>query len=273
MGWSDLHNISFASGNGAGTLTWKEDTMFNEDLPIATFASPSGMRDLCIGESGTPPDLDHPLDVQVFHIRMANSAGRREAASLLIRKMYGWRGYAVDPEQAQETNKITLYAETGGVVVGTMSLCLDSPSMLPADENFNDKLSALRDQGRRLCEPSRLAIDKGVTKRVFAALIHISYIYAHNIHRFTDYVIEVNPRHVMFYKRMLGFADFAGERLCSRVGAPAVLLRLPLSEMGANIRKWGGLMEQHGEERSFYPYFFPIWDEPGITSRLTDGRN
>ncbi len=247
--------------------------MMKEDLPIATFASPGGLRDMCIGERGTSPSLDHPLDVQVFHIRMANSAGRREAASLLIRKMYGWRGYAVEAGASHETNKITLYAETGGVVVGTMSLCLDSNSLLPADENFGDELDDLRAQGRRLCEPSKLAIDKGVTKRVFASLIHISYIYAHNIHGYTDYVIEVNPRHVMFYKRMLGFADFAPERNCTRVGAPAVLLRLPLSEMGAQIRKWGGLMEQHGEERSFYPYFFPVRDEPGITSRLTDGRN
>ncbi|MES2317112.1 MAG: long-chain N-acyl amino acid synthase [Pseudomonadota bacterium] len=247
--------------------------MMKEDLPIATFASPGSLRDLCIGERGGPPNLDHPLDVQVFHIRMANSAGRREAASLLIRKMYGWRGYAVDAGAPHEANKITLYAETGGVVVGTMSLCLDSDSLLPADENFGAELDVLRAQGRRLCEPSRLAIDKGVTKRVFASLIHISYIYAHNIHGFTDYVIEVNPRHVMFYKRMLGFADFGAERDCTRVGAPAVLLRLPLSEMGAQIAKWGGKMEQHGEERSFYPYFFPVHDEPGITGRLTDGRN
>ncbi|MEJ7807363.1 MAG: long-chain N-acyl amino acid synthase [Telluria sp.] len=247
--------------------------MIKDDLPIATFASPAGMRDLCIGESGTAASLDHPLDVQVFHIRMANSAGRREAASLLIRKMYGWRGYAVDGSAPPEANKITLYAETGGVVVGTMSLCLDSDALLPADENFSDQLDGLRRQGRRLCEPSRLAIDKGVTKRVFASLIHISYIYAHNIHGYTDYIIEVNPRHVMFYKRMLGFSDFGAERQCTRVDAPAVLLRLALSDMGAMIAKWGGLMEQHGEERSFYPYFFPSWDEPGITSRLTMGRN
>jgi hypothetical protein len=253
--------------------------MMKEDLPIATFASPAGMRELCIGERGAPTDLDHPLDVQVFHIRMANSAGRREAASLLIRKMYGWRGYAVDENEPaavpglHDANKITLYAETGGVVVGTMSLCMDSRSLLPADDNFSGELDGLRLQGRRLCEPSRLAIDKGVTKRVFASLIHISYIYAHNIHGYSDYIIEVNPRHVMFYKRMLGFTDFGAERPCSRVGAPAVLLRLPLSVMGEQIRKWGGLMEQHGEERSFYPYFFPVWDEPGITARLMAGRN
>ena len=118
-----------------------------------------------------------------------------------------------------------------------MTLCLDNEeSGLPADENFRDKLDTLRVQGRRLCEPSRLAIDKGVSKRVFAALIHISYIYAHNIHGFTDYVIEVNPRHVVFYKRMLGFKDFGGERECTRVGAPAVLLRLDAKRL-AQLQK------------------------------------
>ena len=81
-------------------------------------------------------------------------------------------------------------------------------------------------------------------------------------------MIEVNPRHVAFYRRMLGFADFGGERPCSRVGAPAVLLRLPLDQMGANIRKWGGGGNRQAAERSFYPYFFPACDEPAISARL-----
>jgi hypothetical protein len=243
-----------------------------DDDAIVSFEVDSGTRDYVIGEGQAEAALDHPLDQQLFHIRMANSMGRREAASLLLRKMYGWRGYAVDPGVHHAPNKITLFAETGGQTVGTMSLCLDNDEIgLPADENFRDKLDDLRAQRRLLCEPSRLAIDKGVSKRVFAALIHISYIYAHNIHGYTDYVIEVNPRHVMFYKRMLGFRDFGGQRDCTRVGAPAVLLRLELDYMGEQIRKFGGLMEQHDNERSFYPYFFPTWDEPGITGRLISG--
>ncbi|MFP5393736.1 MAG: N-acyl amino acid synthase FeeM domain-containing protein [Gammaproteobacteria bacterium] len=245
--------------------------MLHEELPIASFQSPLSPREYCASERA-PHTPSHPLDMQVFNIRLANSAGRREAASLLIRKMYGWRGYAIDPAEPMQANKITLYAETGGQVVGTMSLCLDGPQGLPADDNFSDRLDQLRAAGGRLCEPSRLAIDKGVTKRVFAALIHISYLYAHRIHGFSDYMIEVNPRHVQFYKRMLGFADFGAERPCARVGAPAVLLRLPLAHMTEQIGRWGGLMEQHGDERSFYPYFFPVWDEAGITARLASGR-
>lgn len=245
--------------------------MFDDEEPIVSFESPVGLRDMVI--EGRPQDEAQPMDVQVFNIRMANSEGRREAASLLIRKMYGWRGYAVDHTIHHEPNKILLYAETGGVTVGTMSLCLDDSAGLPADENFRDRIDELRADGRRLCEPSRLAIDKGVSKRVFASLIHISYIFAHNIHGYSDYIIEVNPRHVMFYKRMLGFADFGGQRTCTRVGAPAVLLRLQLSYMREQIQKFGGLFENGGAERSFYPYFFPVRDEPGITARIITGRS
>jgi hypothetical protein len=241
--------------------------MLVEEYSIATFEEPATAPAEPAGPDQADAAIVRNSAAQVFHVRMARSDRGQAAAGLLLRKMYAWRGYAFEVDAQQGANKITLYAETGGVLVGTMSLCLDRGG-LPADENFGDKLDLLRRQGRRLCEPSRLAIDKGMSKRVFAALIHISYIYAHKLQGFTDYVIEVNPRHVAFYKRMLGFADFGGARACPRVGAPAVLLRLPLDYMGAQIRKWGGAMEQHGEERSFYPYFFPVWDEPGITARL-----
>jgi hypothetical protein len=240
---------------------------------IISFADRPGMRELVIGEGAHDPAEDHEIDRQVFNLRLANSRREREAASVLLKKMYGWRGYDVDPQAVHAPNRITLYAETGGQTVGTMSLCLDDPAQgLPADENFRHELDHLRGQGRRLCEPSRLAIDKGASRRVFAGLIHISYLYAHHIHGHTDYVIEVNPRHVMFYRRMLGFTPCGTQRNCSRVGAPAVLLRLDLDYMAAQIRQYGGMMEQHGNERSFYPYFFPPGDEAGITARLMRGQ-
>jgi hypothetical protein len=246
--------------------------MLADEQPIATFKVPVTLREPCIDGYGADDAPMHEPGAQVFHVRLASSDGGREAASMLLRKMYAWRGYGYELGSHYAGNKITLYAETGGRLVATMSLCLEVGGMLPADENFGDRLDALRREGRQLCEPSRLAIDRGVSKRVFASLIHISCIYA-RIHGCTDYVIEVNPRHVAFYTRMLGFTDFGGERACSRVGAPAVLLRLPLSYMSAQIRRWGGTAAQEGQERSFYRYFFPAWDEPGITARLVAGIN
>jgi hypothetical protein len=245
--------------------------MLVDEQAIATFEAPAALP----APRPDPRNSAGPLPpaAQLFHVRLATSGDGQAAASVLLRKMYAWRGYAFEVADHQAANQITLYAETGGVLVGTMSLCLDRDGQLPADANFRAELDALRRQGRRLAEPSRLAIDRGVSKYVFAALIHSSYLYARNIAGFTDYVIEVNPRHVAFYKRMLGFVEFGAERACSRVGAPAVLLRLPLDYMAVQIRRLAGKREQDAEERSFYPYFFPVWDEPGITARLLAGCN
>lgn len=245
---------------------FRETSMLVDELPIATFQAAPIQAPRTQGASSAGQAPARP-DNQVFNIRVALSAGCHADSGALVRRMYAWRGYAFEAGEGGY-DRVTLYAETGGELVGTMSLCLDRDNRLPADENFGDRLDILRAENRRLCEPSRLAIDAGTSKRVFAALIHISYMYASELHGFTDYIIEVNPRHVAFYKRMLGFTDFGGERPCSRVGAPAVLLRLTLDQMGNQIRKWAGSFEQGAGERSFYPYFFPMWDVPDIRARL-----
>lgn len=240
--------------------------MLVDEMPIASFQAPPAQA---VGAARRAGGQAAPRSgPQLFNIRVALSAGRHADTGALVRRMYAWRGYAFEAGERGAADKVTLYAETGGELVGTMSLWLDKGNALPADEHFRDRLDVLRRQGRRLAEPSRLAIDAGMSKRVFAALIHISYLYARELRGYTDYVIEVNPRHVAFYERMLGFVSYGGERTCSRVGAPAVLLRLPLDEMGAQIRKWGGSDAQHGGERSFYPHFFAAGEEPAISARL-----
>lgn len=243
----------------------------HDELTIVSFQSPNRLADVH-ALNPAHEDCDVPCAAQEFHVRMANSEGRREAATLLLKKMYAWRGYSVESSTNEEPNVITLTADTNGSTVGTMTLCFDSEIGLPADETFHQELESLRVMNRRLCEPSRLAIDRGTPTRVFAALMHISYIYSHRMHCYDDYVIEVNPRHAMFYKRMLGFQDFGSERLCARVNAPAVLLRLECQYMADKIAQFGGLFENAAKERSFYPFFFSSIDELGIHDRLVTGR-
>lgn len=222
--------------------------MLVDDCPIATFTEP--------GASGP-----------AYLIRLAATPGLQGAAGTLLSKMYSWRGYACGPGEPAG-GRTVFVAEADGVTIGTMSVCLDRTGWLPADEHFGMQLSALRRQGRRLCEPSRLAIDKGMSKRVFAALIHVSFVYAHRIAGYSDYIIEVNPRHVLFYQQMLGFVTLGQPVTCQRVGAPAVLLRLPLAEMGARIRRSGGSFAGAAPERSFYPWFFSPPEEAQIVARL-----
>jgi hypothetical protein len=246
--------------------------IFRDESTIVSFQSPNRARDPGMLQLQEADDADSPFDLQEFNIRMANSQGRREAATMLLKKMYSWRGYSVEAPPAAQPNAITLTADTAGKTVGTMTLCFDGEDGLPADATFKAELDSLRAQSRRLCEPSRLAIDKDTPKRVFAALMHISYIYSHKMHLYTDYVIEVNPRHAVFYKRMLGFHDFGPERMCARVDAPAVLLRLECQHMADQINKFGGLFENATKERSFYPFFFSSRDEIGIHHRLKTGQ-
>jgi hypothetical protein len=209
------------------------------------------------------------LDQQQFKIRLANSDGRRESASLLIKKMYTWRGYETAGASSDTPNRITLIADLEGHVISTLTIGLDSGAGLLVDTLYKDEIDRLRQDQRRVSEFTKLAVDQAVkSKRVLASLFHLAYIYAHLIHGATDTVIEVNPRHTLFYKRMLGFEQLGQERMCPRVNAPAVLLHLPFAFATKEIARHGGAFVEIPGVKSIYPYFFSRQDESGMVARL-----
>lgn len=239
---------------------------------IVEFQSPHKLREMCISQNGVQQGVNNiAVDQQKFKIRLATSDDRTQSASLLIQKMYSWRGYDAAAIQ-RDPNRVTLLAFDQDAIVGTLTLGLDSPVGLLVDELYKPEIDVLRAEGRKVCELTKLAVDESVkSKQVLAALFHIAYIYGHNIHHGTDFVIEVNPRHVLFYKRMLGFNHYGPERLCERVSAPAVLLLLELDYSEREIERLGGLGKDAVNEKSLYPYFFTKQDELGITTRLQRG--
>lgn len=241
---------------------------------IVAFPSPHKLRELCHPQDGKQPGVKElAVKQQEFKIRVAATEERTRSASLLIQKMYSWRGYHA-AEMQRDPNRITLLAFGENKIVGTLTLGLDSPVGLLVDELYKPEVDSLRAQGRRVCEIIKLALDEGLSsKPVLAALFHISFIYGHNIHQGTDFVIEVNPRHVAFYRRMLGFELFGSERMCGRVNAPAVLLRLDLSYARLQIERLGGLRQRPPGEKSLYQYGFSRQEEEGITHRLLNEPN
>lgn len=241
------------------------------DKTIVSFQSPYRLRDLCLDQSADTTQAETRGDRQEFKVRLATTEDRRKAASLLIEKMYSWRGYEANP-LGQDPNKITLVAYQEDKVVGTLTLGLDSPGGMVVDQLYKNEADQLRAQGRKICDVTKLAVDQDIkSKNVLGALFHLSVIYGHNIHQATDFLIEVNPRHALFYQRMIGFVPFGQEKLCPRVNAPAVLLKLDLAYADEQVKKYGGLgAEAHGV-RSIYPYWFSKEDELGITQRLLRG--
>lgn len=218
-------------------------------------------------------DQDRHVDLartQEFHVRLANTEERRESASILIKRMYTWRGYGDGGKLPENPNRITLLASgTGNAAIGTLSVGLDLEGGLLADEMYHEELDRLREEGCVLCEYNRLAIDPKIkSKRIISSLFHIAYLYPHRLFGATDGVLEVNPRHVKFYMRMLGFTLLGPEKICSRVNAPSVLLRTNFAYMAHQVEQLGGLMDKVPHEKSLYPYFFTKADETGIVGRL-----
>jgi len=218
-----------------------------------------------------PTVFDEPAGVQrLFKIRAADSSGQRSSASILINRMYATRGYPSNPlPEHAVPDRITLTASDHDSVMGTISIGFDSSLGLLCDELYQDEINQLRDKGWRVCEFTKLAMDSVVkSKRVLASLFHVAYVYAHRIKGFHRLLIEVNPRHVRYYQRMLGFEVWGPQRMNRRVSAPAVLLMLDFNHARDQIGRLGGRADLIETERSLYPYFFSVPEEAGIVGRL-----
>jgi hypothetical protein len=205
-----------------------------------------------------------------FKIRVAKLGGRRREAGKLVERRYAGRGYTI-PGVPQDPQLSTFIAYDEGHLVGTVSVRLDSDKGLSADDLYRNEIDALRAAGARVCEFTRLAVDKNAaSKPVLAGLFHTAYLYASVIREFTHAVIEVNPRHVAFYGRALRFDPIGGERMNRRVDAPAVLLCAPFATIAEGIANCAGKPDAPGAGRSLFLYGFPPDDEPGVLRRLRE---
>jgi len=213
---------------------------------------------------------DGPSGPRKFKIKAADSSSRRGLIEGLLRDRYAWRGYQSVALAAEQTvDRFTLAAIDNESPLGTITVALDVGRPLGCDDAFAAELNGLRAQGRRICEFTKLAIDPTTaTKRVLAALFHVAYIVAHRLRGYDTLVIEVNPRHVRYYERMLGCRILGEERMNRSVKAPAVLLTCDFAEIRAQIGEFGGQPERAAGERSLYPFAFSLSEEAGIISRM-----
>ncbi len=231
-------------------------------------AQPLRLRSLTLATADIPALQDSGGSQGGFKIRVAKLGGRKREAGKLVEHRYQGRGYTIPVGNAQP-ELTTFIAYDEGALVGTVSVRLDSANGLSADADFHAEVEALRGAGARLCEFTRLAVDRTVaSKPVLAGLFHTAYLYAAVISHCTHAVIEVNPRHVTFYRRSLGFDTIGGERINRRVGAPAVLLGTPFASIRDGIERYAGKPQVAGASHSLFLHGFPPDEEPGVLARL-----
>jgi hypothetical protein len=212
-----------------------------------------------------------PSGERLYTIRAADTDGHRSAARILVSRMYEWRGYAGASAAPvlREAEQVTLVASEQGTTLATLTVGFDSAAGLFVDDLFDDRTAPLRATHDHLCEFTKLAVDGLVrSKRVLASLFHMAFLHALEIGHCDLILIEVNPRHVRYYQRMLGFEQRGQQRLNQRVGAPAVLLSLEMHHAATQIARFGGRPELAAAERSLYPYFFSPIEVAGILRRV-----
>ncbi len=182
----------------------------------------------------------------------------------LVERRYGDRGLTVTRERYSSRNQdgdiVCTARDRDQQIVGTLSVRFDGKGGLHADQLFQAELDEWRAAGITLCEFGGLAVDKHShdPKRVLAQIFHLGYLHAHRRARVDRLVIEVNPRHVGFYRRCLGLVPYTAARHNPRVDAPAVLMSIDFATIREQIALWGGHPDSLASARSLYPL---AWDE------------
>jgi hypothetical protein len=227
-------------------------------------------RSLTLTEANVPALEDASTIEGAFKIRVAKRTGARRDAWSLVERRYTGRGYTI-PGRKPKTNVFTFIAYDEGQIVGTVGLGVDTGKGLSADQLYKPEIDALRAKGWRICEFTRLAVDRtAASKPVLAGLFQTAYLYAAVIRGYTHAVIEVNPRHVAFYGTALKFEPTGPERINRRVNAPAVLLCASFAAIADGLAKYGGKPPAPGTRRTLFHYGFPPEEEQGVLQRLRE---
>jgi len=231
-------------------------------------------RDVALRLKGLPVEAPAPPVGEVqggtgaFKIRLAGSHETHRAASILVQHRYAKKGYRASAARVNP-NVLTFAAYDEGRLAGTLSLRFDSPDGVAADTLYRAEIDAIRSDGRRICEFTRLAVATSRRSQpVLAGLFHTVYLFAWRVRNFDYVVIEVNPRHVGFYRRTLGFDVIGPERHNPRVDAPAVLMGISFADIAVHLHRHAGAARRTSRARSLYAYGFSPAEEAGVLGRL-----
>lgn len=215
-----------------------------------------------------------------FNFQIATKAKTRRRAYELAYRVYNESGYlendsglCISPYDEGQHVFTILVRNKEGKDIGTATLIFDCDLGLPSDEIYPDELNEMRLPGKRIVEVTRLAIDHDYRGSRLLLMRMFNFLYIHACHSMnqTGIVIEVNPRHVDYYKRIFGFSVIGDEKPCPRVlGAPSVLLYLSLEEGQRILNEYRSDPGSCKIERlRFIRYFYGIEDESKIRAFIS----
>lgn len=201
-----------------------------------------------------------------FTIKVANTLEERADVFRLAYQVYLGKGFLkanpnewlVNDYDADEETTILVVKDKNNKLVGSVTLVFDGYSKLPAQKIYGKEIQLLRSVSEKVAEISRLIINPEYrnSKEILVLMFNYLAIYASSVMKYTCLAIEVNPRHKLYYKELLGFTEIGGEKPCPIVeNAPATLLHVPLSKLHSEVIRCQKLSPQDKKERTLYQYF------------------
>jgi len=200
------------------------------------------MSAVALDEEGAAREGNPELAATGLDYRLARTTEERLGAFQLIHNAYVRAGLGapnvvgmrVTPYQVLPTSQIFV-GVLQDEVVSTVSLIGDGELGLPMESMFSEEVAQLRGEGERMAEVSCLADRRQDGKRFLATFRALTKLMA----QFARYegiqslMITVNPRHVRFYTKELGFLPISRHiAACPYVqDRPAVALRLEFAHV------------------------------------------
>lgn len=230
------------------------ETPLSESARFAPYTSDSTLPDVSLRRVVSfrlKTSVPEPISIPVTGIRrdvrvkVASTPDEWEQAYRLVTTRYKEKGYA-DP-RADELHftahhalpdTVTFVAKEEDRVLATVSLVPDNTVLgFPMEIVYGDEIAQLRRMGHRLNEVTCLA-DTDLSPReflpVFMQLCRLLVQYTAS-QGSNEWIIEVNPRHVAFYKKIWGFVPIGPRRACPHVqGAPAEAFYMNIDLMRQN---------------------------------------
>jgi len=179
-------------------------------------------------------------------------------------------GVAPLPARAEDDDVVCSIRD-GEALLGTLSVRFDGHCGLNADLLFEAELAEWRAAGVSLCEFGGFAIEPNGhdPRTVLAQIFQLGYLHAHHGAGCERLVIEVNPKHVGFYRKWLGLEVCSEPRHNPRVAAPAVLMTIDFESVRQQITRWGGQPGAVAAAGSLYPLAWGPAEEARMLALLS----
>lgn len=222
-------------------------------------------------------EFDKPKN---YRIKIANTLEDREAVYRLGYNVYldknfikkNNTGWLIYPYDFETDTTILVVKDNSNKTVGSLTMVFDFDKKLPADNIFLDEINSLRFKSKKIVEISRLVIDPQFrnSKEILILLFNYLAIYSFLVKKYDTIIIEVNPRHIEYYKEALCFEEIGKTKLCPQVNnAPANLMMINSQIIQEQLHRCRTKKITDKKERSLYQYYINEKNEYIIADYLS----